>query len=104
MYLAIITISLLGSIATGLFGRKIGFRNTKFSILVVLTLIVAITAHLEYLNSIPASIQLFTWIDSESLNIFGDSNLVLLGSSISNAAEEKEKILKDNKGKAGVYR
>jgi hypothetical protein len=69
IYLAIITISLLGSIATGLFERKIGFRNTKFSILVALTLIAAITAHLEYLNSTPVSIQLFTWIDTESLRL-----------------------------------
>ena len=73
MYLAIITLPLLGSIASGLFGRKIGVTGAQLitSSLVFITTLLAITAYLEVgLNSIPVSIQLFTWIDSESLNVF----------------------------------
>lgn len=73
MYLAIITLPLLGSIASGLFGRKIGVTGAQLitSSLVILTTLLAIAAYFEVgLNSIPVSIQLFTWIDSESLNVF----------------------------------
>jgi hypothetical protein len=71
MYLAIITLPLLGSIATGLFERKIGFsRNIQFSILVAIALIATIiAAYLEYKYSCCIN-PAFTWIDSESLNIF----------------------------------
>jgi predicted neutral ceramidase superfamily lipid hydrolase len=111
MYLAIITLLVLGSIATGLFERKIGFRNIKFSILVAIALIATIiAAYLEYLNSIPVSIQLFTWIDSESLNIFsGFQFSTLVVSPITpvvvypNAEASKSQIIKENKGKSGVY-
>ena len=73
MYLAIITLPLLGSIASGLFGRKIGVTGAQLitSSLVILTTLLAIAAYFEVgFNSIPVSIQLFTWIDSESLNVF----------------------------------
>nr|YP_010218773.1 NADH dehydrogenase subunit 5 [Morchella brunnea]UBU98408.1 NADH dehydrogenase subunit 5 [Morchella brunnea] len=73
MYLAIITLPLLGSIASGLFGRKIGVTGAQLitSSLVILTTLLAIAAYFEVgLNSIPVSIKLFTWIDSESLNVF----------------------------------
>nr|QXQ00365.1 NADH dehydrogenase subunit 5 [Tuber umbilicatum] len=73
MYLAIITLPLLGSIASGLFGRKIGVTGAQLitSSLVILTTLLAIAAYFEAgFNSIPVSIQLFTWIDSESLNVF----------------------------------
>nr|UYR51002.1 hypothetical protein [Morchella crassipes] len=73
MYLAIITLPLLGSIASGLFGRKIGVTGSQLitSSLVILTTLLAIAAYFEVgLNSIPVSIKLFTWIDSESLNVF----------------------------------
>ena len=72
MYLAIILLPLLGSIASGFFGRKIGVSGaqliTCFS--VILTTTFAILAFFEVgLNNIPVSIHLFRWIDSESLNI-----------------------------------
>src|SRR6267143_1162340 len=73
MYLAIITLPLLGSIASGLFGRKIGVTGAQLitSSLVILTTLLAIAAYFEVgFNSIPVSIKLFTWIDSESLNVF----------------------------------
>jgi hypothetical protein len=91
MYLAIITLLVLGSIATGLFGRKIGVTGLQWIISnLVFIMLLTIIVYLEvYLNSIPISI--LTWIESESLNIFGDSNLVLLGSSISAAVASSTK-------------
>lgn len=73
MYLTLIILPLLGSIASGLFGRKIGVSGSQLitTSLVVITTILAIFAYLEVgLNSIPVSIQLFRWIDSESLIVY----------------------------------
>ncbi|CAZ83560.1 unnamed protein product [Tuber melanosporum] len=49
MYLAIITLPLLGSIASGLFGRKIGVTGAQLitSSLVILTTLLAIAAYFE---------------------------------------------------------
>jgi hypothetical protein len=72
MYLAIITLPLLGSIAAGFFGRKLGISGAQFiaSTSVIVTTILAIFAFLEVgLNNIPVSINLTRWIDSESLNV-----------------------------------
>jgi len=73
MYLTLIILPLLGSIASGLFGRKIGVSGSQLitTSLVVITTILAIFVYLEVgLNSIPVSIQLFRWIDSESLIVY----------------------------------
>jgi NADH-ubiquinone oxidoreductase chain 5 len=62
MYLALITLPLLGSIASGLFGRKLGVTGSQLitTSLVIITTILAMLAYLEVgLNSIPVSIQLF---------------------------------------------
>ncbi len=72
MYLSIIIIPLLGSIISGFFGRKIGVKGaqiiTSFSIIV--TAILAMITFLEVgLKNTPVLIQLFRWIDSESLNV-----------------------------------
>ncbi len=72
MYLSIIIIPLLGSIISGFFGRKIGVKGaqiiTSFSIIV--TAILAMITFVEVgLKKTPVLIQLFRWIDSESLNI-----------------------------------
>ena len=72
MYLAIIVLPLLGSIASGFFGRKVGVRGaqliTCFS--VVATTLLATVAFFEVgLNNIPVSVRLFRWIDSESLDV-----------------------------------
>jgi len=72
MYLAIITLPLLGSIASGFFGRKVGVSGaqliTCFSVIV--TTLLAVIAFFEVgLNHIPVTISLFRWIDSESLNV-----------------------------------
>jgi NADH-ubiquinone oxidoreductase chain 5 len=72
MYLAIITLPLLGSIVAGLFGRKVGVSGAQLitSLCVILTTLLATVAFFEVgLNNIPVSINLFRWIDSESLNV-----------------------------------
>ena len=72
MYLAIIVLPLLGSVVSGFFGRKVGVSGaqlvTCFS--VTITTLLALFAFFEVgLNKIPVSIQLFRWIDTESLNV-----------------------------------
>ena len=72
MYLALIILPLLGSIVSGFFGRKVGVSGAQLitSSSVIVTTILAIIAFFEVgLNNIPVSIQLFRWIDSESLNV-----------------------------------
>jgi len=72
MYLAIIVLPLLGSIVSGFFGRKVGVSGAQIitTSCVILTTIFAIITFFEVgLNNIPVSVQLFTWIDSESLNV-----------------------------------
>jgi NADH-ubiquinone oxidoreductase chain 5 len=72
MYLAIITLPLLGSIVSGFFGRKIGVSGAQMITCtsVIVTTLLAIVAFFEVgLNNIPVSINLFRWIDSESLNV-----------------------------------
>ena len=77
MYLAIIVLPLLGSIVSGFFGRKVGVSWAQIitTSCVVLTTILSIVAFFEVgLNNIPVSIQLFKWIDSESLNVYWGFN------------------------------
>jgi NADH-ubiquinone oxidoreductase chain 5 len=72
MYLAIIILPLLGSIASGFFGRKIGVSGAQIitCTAVVTTTLLAVLAFFEVgLNNIPVSIEVFRWIDSESLNV-----------------------------------
>jgi NADH-ubiquinone oxidoreductase chain 5 len=72
MYLAIITLPLLGAIVSGFFGRKVGIRGAQLitCLSIVITTLLAVLAFFEVgLNNIPVSINLFTWIDSESLDV-----------------------------------
>ena len=72
MYLALIILPILGSIVSGFFGRKIGVSGARIitCACVIITTILAIVAFLEVgLNQIPVKIELFRWIDAESLNI-----------------------------------
>jgi len=72
MYLAIITLPLLGSIVSGFFGRKVGVSGAQIitCACVIVTTLLAIVAFFEVgLNNIPVSINLFRWIDSESLDV-----------------------------------
>jgi NADH-ubiquinone oxidoreductase chain 5 len=62
MYLAIITLPLLGSIVSGFFGRKVGVNGAQSitCICVTVTTLLAIVAFFEVgLNNIPVSINLF---------------------------------------------
>jgi len=62
MYLAIILLPLLGSIASGFFGRKIGFSGAQAitCTAVILTTTLAVLAFFEVgLNNIPVSIEGF---------------------------------------------
>jgi NADH-ubiquinone oxidoreductase chain 5 len=73
MYLAIIVLPLLGSIISGLLGRKVGVLGAQLITCssVIITTFLAIVAFFEVgLNNIPVSIQIFRWIDSESLNVY----------------------------------
>ena len=72
MYLALIILPILGSIVSGFFGRNIGVSGARIitCTCVIMTTILAIIAFLEVgLNQIPVKIELFRWIDAESLNI-----------------------------------
>jgi NADH-ubiquinone oxidoreductase chain 5 len=72
MYLVIIILPLLGSIVSGFFGRKVGVSGAQLITCtsVIITTLLAIVAFFEVgLNNIPVSIDLFRWIDSESLNV-----------------------------------
>jgi NADH-ubiquinone oxidoreductase chain 5 len=62
MYLAIITLPILGSIVAGFFGRKIGVSGAHIitSTCIIITTILAIIAFIEVgLNNIPVTINLF---------------------------------------------
>jgi len=62
MYISIIILPLLGSIASGLFGRKIGTSGAQLitCISVILTTVLATLVFFEVgFNSIPVSIHLF---------------------------------------------
>ena len=72
MYLALILLPLLGSIASGFFGRKIGISGSQLitSTCVIITTVLAIVAFIEVgVNNIPVTIHLIRWIDVESLNV-----------------------------------
>jgi NADH-ubiquinone oxidoreductase chain 5 len=72
MYLAIITLPLLGSIVSGFFGRKVGVSGAQLitCMCVIVTTLLSIVVFFEVgLNNIPVSVHLFRWIDSESLNV-----------------------------------
>ena len=72
MYLVIIVLPLLGSIASGFFGRKIGITGSQFITCssVIITTILAIIAFIEVgLNNIPVILNIARWIDVEALNV-----------------------------------
>ena len=72
MYLSIIVHPLSGSIVSGFFGRKVGVSGSQIitcSSVVITTLLSLIAFYEVGLNNIPVSLQLFRWIDSESLYV-----------------------------------
>ena len=72
MYLSLIILPLLGSIISGFFGRKVGVSGAQLITCscVIATTVLSLVAFFEVgLNNIPVSVDLFRWIDSESLNV-----------------------------------
>ena len=72
MYLALIVLPILGSVASGFFGRKIGVTGAQIITCscVVITTLIAITIFFEVgFNNIPVTLHLFRWLDSEYLNV-----------------------------------
>ena len=72
MYLTIIVLPLLGSITSGFFGRKVGTTGSQIitcSCVIITTILAIITFFEVGFNNIPVSINIFRWIDAESLNI-----------------------------------
>ena len=77
MYLALIVLPILGSLVSGFFGRKVGVSGAQLITCscVIATTILAILAFIEVgFNNIPVRIDLFRWIDSESLDIYWGFN------------------------------
>jgi NADH-ubiquinone oxidoreductase chain 5 len=62
MYLAIIILPLLGSIVSGLYGRKVGVTGAQLitCVCIIITTLLSMIAFIEVgLNNIPVTIQLF---------------------------------------------
>ena len=77
MYLTIVILPLLGSMASGFFGRKLGVMGSQYitCTLVVITTLISMLSFIEVgINNAPVSIQLFKWLDSESLNVLWSFN------------------------------
>ena len=72
MYLAIIVLPLLGATVSGFLGRKIGVQGARLITCssIIITTILTLLIFIEVgINNISVSIQIFRWIDSESLNV-----------------------------------
>ena len=72
MYLALIILPILGSIISGFFGRKIGVSGARIitCTCVIITTILAIITFVEVgLNQTGIKLDLFRWVDAESLNV-----------------------------------
>jgi hypothetical protein len=85
MYLVLIFIPLLASILSGFFGRKIGVSGAQWITCgsVILTTMLSILVFIEVaINNIPVTLELFTWIDSESLHVVWGFNFDALTASM----------------------
>jgi group I intron endonuclease len=121
MFLIIITLPLLGSIVSGFFGRKVGVNgaaqpNTYSSIRITTTL--ELLAYFEVgsnfmykfkFNSLDTNrnkkfICNKAYYSTSSLRPEGDSNNLESKVFYYNADIDKEKIVKENQNKSGVYR
>jgi NADH-ubiquinone oxidoreductase chain 5 len=72
MYLSLILLPILGSIASGFFGRKIGISGSQLitCTCVLITTFLALVAFIEVgLNNNPVTVDLIRWIDVESLDV-----------------------------------
>lgn len=72
MYLTILLLPLLGSIVSGLLGRKIGTTGSHLftvSCLILSSLLASVAFYEVILSGSPVQIYLTSWVDSEILNI-----------------------------------
>jgi len=72
MYLSILILPLLGSVVSGLMGRKIGVTGSHFitcSCLIFSSILATIAFYEVGLSGSPVNINLISWIDSEILSI-----------------------------------
>jgi NADH-ubiquinone oxidoreductase chain 5 len=72
MYLSILLLPLLGSLISGLLGRKIGVTGSHFItsfLLFVASLLASVAFYEVGICASPVTIALSSWIDSESLSI-----------------------------------
>ena len=77
MYLTIIILPLLASVVSGFFGRKVGISGSHFITCgsVILTTFLSFLTFIEVgISNTPVHIQLFRWLDSESLNVLWGFN------------------------------
>lgn len=72
MYLSILIFPLLGSLASGFFGRKIGNAGSQFitcTFLILSSILMSVAFYEVCLNNSPVYIFLGSWVDSELLTI-----------------------------------
>lgn len=72
MYLSIITIPLLGSLISGLLGRKVGVTGSQFitcTSLILSSILMTVAFYEVGICGSPVSIELINWLDIEILNI-----------------------------------
>jgi NADH-ubiquinone oxidoreductase chain 5 len=89
MYLSIILLPLLGSLVSGLIGRKIGKTGSQIiscSCLILSSILMSVAFYEVGICGSPVYIQLGSWIDSEILSIswefFYDQLTVSLGLAV----------------------
>lgn len=72
MYISIIIIPFLAAIFSGLFGRKLGVKGVyiiNITSLIITTLLSLIAFYEVVLCNSPVSIELFSWLQLENLNV-----------------------------------
>nr|YP_010555475.1 NADH dehydrogenase subunit 5 [Ramaria rubella]UYR22228.1 NADH dehydrogenase subunit 5 [Ramaria rubella] len=72
MYLSILVLPLLGSIVSGIMGRKVGVTGAHvitISCLFLASVLASIAFYEVGISGSPVTIQLFSWIDSENMSV-----------------------------------
>lgn len=77
MYLSIILLPLLSAITSGFFGRKVGVKGSQMisCVCIGITTLLSVLAFIEIgMNNVSVHIEMFRWIDLESLNVYWGFN------------------------------
>ena len=89
MFLSILILPLLGSIASGLLGRKLGITGSQFITcfsLCISCVFITVAFYQVCLCNSPVEINLGSWVDSEFMNIswvfYFDQLTVMLGMAV----------------------